>query len=133
MIIREGIPAALIVVFAVLWLLWLPAVIVVALVQKRTMGLAVLFGMLLGPLGFYVFPRLPPRKPRSPGWYPYWYPGSYRHRYWDGQKWTDDYVSSWRGHPSGPPGAGPPGAPPGWYPSPDAGGEARYWNGQAWQ
>ena len=74
MVIREGIPAALVVVFAVLWLLWLPVVVVVALVQKRTIGLAILFGMLLGPFGFYFFPRLPPRKPRTPGWYPYWYP-----------------------------------------------------------
>ena len=49
MVIREGIPAALVVVFAVLWLLWLPVVVVVALVQKRTIGLAILFGTLLGP------------------------------------------------------------------------------------
>ena len=66
MVIREGIPAALVVVFAVLWLLWLPVVVVVALVQRRTIGLAILFGMLLGPFGFYFFPRLPPRKPRTP-------------------------------------------------------------------
>ena len=72
MVIKEGIPASLGVVFAVLWLLWLPVVVVVALVQKRTMGLAILFGMLLGPFGFYVSPRRSPRKPRTPGWYPYW-------------------------------------------------------------
>ena len=103
MLIEEGIPAGLIAFGAVLCLLWLAIVVVVALVQKRTIGLAILFGMLLGPLGFYFFPRLPPRKPRTPGWYPYWYPSNYRHRYWDGQGWTDDYVSSWRGLPSGPP------------------------------
>jgi hypothetical protein len=92
MVIREGIPAALVVVFAVLWLLWLPVVVVVvvAVVQKRTIGSAILFGMFLGPFGFYFFPRLPPREPRTPGWYPYWYPNNYRHRYWDGQGWTDD-------------------------------------------
>uniref|UniRef100_UPI003F95999F hypothetical protein n=1 Tax=Mycobacterium sp. TaxID=1785 RepID=UPI003F95999F len=70
-----------------------------------------------GPVRILFFPRLPPRKPRTPGWYPYWYPNNYRHRYWDGQGWTDDYVSSWRRLPSGPPSR--PGAPPGWYPNPD--------------
>jgi Protein of unknown function (DUF2510) len=132
MVIKEGFPASLGVVFAVLWLLWLPVVVVVALVQKRTMGLAILFGMLLGPLGFYFFPRLSPRKPRTPGWYPYWYPNNYRHRYWDGQGWTDDYVSSWRRLPSGPPEASRPGAPAGWYPNPDGTGGQRWWNGEAW-
>ncbi len=56
MVIREGIPAALVVVFAVLWVLGFPVVVVVALVQKRTIGLAILFGMLLGPFGLYFFP-----------------------------------------------------------------------------
>ena len=132
MVMREGIPAAAVVVFTVLWLLWLPVVMVVALVQKRTIGLAILFGMLLGPFGFYFFPRLPPRKPRTPGWYPYWYPNNYRHRYWDGQGWTDDYVSSWRPLPSGPPKASRPSAPPGWYPNPDGTGGQRWWNGETW-
>ena len=132
MVVKQGIPASLVIVFAVLWLLWLPVVVVVALVQKRTMGLAILFGMLLGPFGFYVFPRLPPRKPRTPGWYPYWYPNNYRHRYWDGQGWTDNYTSSWRRLPSGPPEASRPGAPPGWYPNPDGTGGQRWWNGEAW-
>jgi hypothetical protein len=132
MVIKEGIPASLGAVFAVLWLLWLPVVVVVALVQKRTMGLAILFGMLLGPFGFYLFPRLSPRKPRTPGWYPYWYPNNYRHRYWDGHGWTDDYVSSWRRPPSGPPEASRRGTPPGWYPNPDGTGGQRWWNGEAW-
>ena len=96
MVVKQGIPASLVIVFAVLWLLWRPVVVVVALVQKRTIGLAILFGMLLGPFGFYFFPRLPPRKPRTPGWYPYWYPNhllvpqSLSARYWDGQTWTDE-------------------------------------------
>jgi hypothetical protein len=64
MVVKQGISASLVIVFAVLWLLWLPVVVVVALVQKRTIGLAILIGMLLGPFGFYFFPRLPPRKPR---------------------------------------------------------------------
>jgi hypothetical protein len=132
MVIKEGIPASLVVVFAVLWLLWLPVVVVVALVQKRTMGLAIMWGMLLGPFGFYFFPRLPPRRPRTPGWYPYWYPNNYRHRYWDGKGWTDDYVSSWRGPPSGPPEASRPVAPPGWYPNPDGTGGQRWWSGEKW-
>jgi uncharacterized protein DUF2510 len=132
MVIREGIPTALVVVFAVLWLLWLPVVVVVGLVQKRTIGLAILCGMLLGPFGFYFFPRLPPRKPRTPGWYPYWYPNNYRHRYWDGQAWTDDYTSSWRPLPTGPHEARRPGAPPGWYPNPDGTAGQRWWNGETW-
>ena len=66
MVIREGIPAALVVVFAVLWLLWLPVVVVVAFVQKRTIGLAILFGMLLGPFGFYVSPGCRREGPEPP-------------------------------------------------------------------
>jgi hypothetical protein len=131
MVTKAGVPASL-VVFAVLWLLWLPVVVVVALIQRRTLGLAILFGMLLGPFGFYLFPRLPPRKPRTPGWYPYWYPNNYRHRYWDGQGWTDDYTSSWGRVPSGPPEASRPGAPPGWYPNPDGTGGQRWWDGESW-
>ena len=63
LVIREGFPAALVVVFAVLWLLWLPVVVVVALVQKRPLGWAILFGMLLGPFGFYFSPAAAPETP----------------------------------------------------------------------
>lgn len=76
--------------------------------------------------------RLPPRKPRTPGWYPYWYPNNYRHRYWDGQGWTNDYVSSWGRRPSGSPEASRRGAPSGWYPNPDGAGGQRWWNGETW-
>jgi hypothetical protein len=68
MVMTEGFPAPLVIVFAVLWALWFPVVVVVALIQRRTIPLAILFGMLLGPFGFYLFPRLSPRKPKSPGW-----------------------------------------------------------------
>ncbi len=43
MTFTEGFPTAAVVVFAVLWLLWLPVVVVVALVQKCTIGLAILW------------------------------------------------------------------------------------------
>ena len=66
--IKEEIPAGFLVVAAVFCILWLPIVAVVAVVQKRSIGLAILFGMLLGPFGLYLFPRLPPKNPRSPGW-----------------------------------------------------------------
>jgi hypothetical protein len=55
MVVKQGISASLVIVFAVLWLLWLPVVVVVAHVQKRTIGLAILIGILLGPFGFYFF------------------------------------------------------------------------------
>lgn len=132
MTLREGIPPALLAVFGVMWLLWLPAVVGVALLQKRTMGRAVLLGMLLGPFGFYFFPRLPPRKPRTPDWYPYWYPNHYRYRYWDGQGWTDDFSSGWRRPPSEPPRPSDAGTPPGWYPNPDGTGGQRWWYGDSW-
>jgi uncharacterized protein DUF2510 len=95
--------AAISVVLVVFWLIWSPLVIVVALAQRRSIGLAALYGLLLGPIGFYVVPRLPPGNRRTAGWYPYWYPGTYRRRYWDGRGWTDNFVSSWGRAPSGPP------------------------------
>ena len=94
--------------------------------QKRSVGLSILTGLLLGPLAMVVIPRLPLRQ-RTPGWYPWW-DGRYRHRYWNGQAWTDQYVSDWTSKPA----TAPRVAPPGWYPSPDGTGGQRWWNGQAW-
>jgi hypothetical protein len=71
MVIDEGQPMALAVIGLVLWLFWLPLVVIVTLVQRRSVGRAVLFALLLGPFALYVVPRLPPGKPANPGWYPY--------------------------------------------------------------
>jgi hypothetical protein len=65
MVIEHGIPTGFIVFGIVLCLFWLPVVALVAVVQKRSIWPAIILG-LLGPFGFYAFPRLPPRKPRTP-------------------------------------------------------------------
>ncbi len=94
--------------------------------QKRDVGLSILVCLLLGPLAMIVIPRLPLRQ-RAPGWYPWW-DGRYRHRYWDGEAWTDEFVSDWASKPGSPPNV----APPGWYPDPGGSGGRRWWDGQSW-
>jgi hypothetical protein len=115
------------VIFSVVWLLVAGfAVFSAVVLQKRSVGPAILTGLLLGPLAMYVIPRLPLRQ-RTPGWYPWWDGSTYRHRYWDGQAWTDQFVSDWTSKPTA---SSVP--PPGWYPNPDGTEGQRWWNGRAW-
>ena len=125
---------ALVVIGLVLWLVWVPLVVIVTLVQSRSVARAVLFALLLGPFALYVVPRLPPGKPANPGWYPYWYPRDYRHRYSDGRAWTDRFESSRQRQASTQAETSQYSSlpPPGWYPNPDGTEGHRWWNGQAW-
>ena len=115
------------VIFAVIWLIVASVIAFSAVVlQKRSVGPSILTSLLTGPLAMLVIPRLPLRQ-RTPGWYPWWQGSSYRHRYWDGEAWTDNFISDWtslRTARTAP--------PPGWYPNPDGTEGQRWWNGQAW-
>jgi hypothetical protein len=118
---------AKLVLFAVAWLILAGYTVLSAVVfQKRSVGPSILAALLLGPLALFIIARLPLRE-RTPAWYPWWDGFTHRHRYWDGQAWTDQFVGDGLSTPTV-----MTTAPPGWYPNPDGTEGQRWWDGRSW-
>ena len=64
-----------------------------------------------------------------------WYPdpaGSGRQRYFDGVRWTENYLETVTTVYASPSPLDPTPTPAGWYPDPTDAGMRRYWDGQRW-